>query len=87
MAPRIQIPVNDTFKTLHKVLERRINTNQVLKEREKTAYTTKDYQRKRAELNQKKFLQPLDADNSKASIYYIRQKLTRYTTLNVSDPS
>ena len=78
MAPKIQIPANDTFKTLHNVLNKRINTNRVLKEREKTAYTTRDYQRKRAELNQKKFLQPLDADNSKASIYYIRQKLTRY---------
>jgi hypothetical protein len=78
MAPKIQIPVNDTFKSLHNVLKKRINTSQVLKEREKMAYSTRDYQRKRAELNQKKFLQPLDADNSKASIYYIRQKLMRY---------
>jgi len=82
MAPKIQIPLNDTFKALHNAVRKRINTGQVLKEREKTAYTARDYQRKRTELNQKKFLQPLDADNSKASIYYIRQKLTRYTFLN-----
>lgn len=81
MAPRIQIPVNDTFKTLHNVLNKRLNTNQILKEREKTVYTTTDYQRKRAELNRTTFLQPLDADNSKASIYYIRRKLTRYSAL------
>jgi hypothetical protein len=37
-----------------------------------------DYQRQRVELNQKKSLQPLDADDSKASIYYIRQKFARY---------
>jgi hypothetical protein len=34
---------NDTFKTLHNVLNKRLNTSQVLKEREKTAYTTRDY--------------------------------------------
>lgn len=85
MAPRIQIPANDTFNTLHNVLNKRLNTNRVLKEREKAAYTTRDYQRKRAELNQKKVLQPLDADTSKASIYYIRQKLTRYIALYIRE--
>jgi hypothetical protein len=69
------------FKTLHSVLNKGINTSQALKEREKMAYTTRDYQRKRAELNQTKFLQPLDADNSKASIYYTKKKLNRYTAL------
>jgi hypothetical protein len=56
MAPRIQIPANDTFKTLYNVLNNRLNTNQILKEREKAAYTTTDYQHKRAELNRTKFL-------------------------------
>ena len=30
------------------------------------------------DLDNKQFLQPLDADNTKASIYYIRQKFIRY---------
>jgi hypothetical protein len=43
MAPVIQIPVKETFKTLHKVLKKRINISQVLKEMEKKVYTTSDY--------------------------------------------
>ena len=38
-----------------------------------------DYRLMEVDLNNKQFLQPLDADNTKASIYYIRQKFMRYT--------
>ena len=38
-----------------------------------------DYQIIEVVLNNKQFLQPLDADNTKASIYYIRQKFMKYT--------
>ena len=38
-----------------------------------------DYQMMEAVLNNKQFLQPLDADNTKASIYYIRQKFMNVT--------
>jgi hypothetical protein len=38
-----------------------------------------DYRLMEVNLNNKQFLQPLDADNIKASIYYIRQKFIRYT--------
>ncbi len=37
-----------------------------------------DYQLIEIKLDNKQFLQPLDADNTKASIYYIRQKFIRY---------
>lgn len=37
-----------------------------------------DYQLMRADLNNTHFLQPMDADNTKASIHYIRQKFSRY---------
>ena len=37
-----------------------------------------DYQMMEVVLNNKQFLQPLDADNTKASIYYIRQKFMKY---------
>ena len=77
MVPKIQIPADTTFNALHNVLKKRINTSKVRKEKAKSAYTTRDFQRKRVELNQTKFLLPLDADNSKASIYYVRLKLAR----------
>jgi len=37
-----------------------------------------DYRIMEDVLNDKQFLQPLDADNTKASIYYIRQKFMKY---------
>jgi hypothetical protein len=37
-----------------------------------------DYCLMEVNLNNKPFLQLLDADNTKASIYYIRQKFIRY---------
>ena len=37
-----------------------------------------DYQMIEVVLNNKQLLQPLDADNTKASIYYIRQKFMKY---------
>ncbi len=37
-----------------------------------------DYQVMEVVLNNKQFLQLLDADNTKASIYYIRQKFIKY---------
>jgi hypothetical protein len=77
MAPIIPIPAEDTLKTIHNALRKRLDTNRIPKERNTKMLSREDYQRQRAELNQKKFLQPLDADNSKASIYYIRQKLMR----------
>jgi hypothetical protein len=36
-----------------------------------------DY-RLEVDLNNKQLLQPVDADNTKVSIYYIRQKFIRY---------
>jgi hypothetical protein len=38
----------------------------------------KDYQRIKVDLKKKQFLQPLDSDNTKANIYYIRQKFIKY---------
>ena len=37
-----------------------------------------DYRLMEVDLDNKQFLQLLDADNTKASIYYIRQKFIRY---------
>jgi hypothetical protein len=78
MASTIQILAEDTLKTLQNVLKRRIDNNKILKEREKKMLSGEDYQILRVDLNNKQFLQPLDAENTKASIHYIRQKFTRY---------
>jgi hypothetical protein len=78
MAPIIQIPAEDTLKTLQNVLRRRNDNNKILKERKKKILSGEDYRLLRVDLNNTQFLQPLDAENTKASIYYIRQKFIRY---------
>jgi len=78
MAPVIQIPVEDTLKTLRHVLQESADANRVLKEREKKTLSGEDYGRMKVDYDNEPFLQPLDSDNTKASIYYIRQKFIRY---------
>jgi hypothetical protein len=79
MAPAIQIPAADTLKTLQDVLKRRADANRILKEREKKVLSGEDYRLLEVNLDSKPHLQPEDSDNTKASIYYIRQKFIRYT--------
>jgi hypothetical protein len=79
MAPAIQIPAADTLKTLQDVLKRRADANRILKEREKKVLSGEDYRLLEVNLDSKPDLQPEDSDNTKASIYYIRQKFIRYT--------
>jgi hypothetical protein len=78
VAPTIQPSSQDTIKALQNILKRRIDTNRIIKEREKKMLSGEDYQIMEVVLNNKQFLQPLDADNTKASIYYIRQKFIKY---------
>lgn len=78
MAPVIRIPAEDTLKTLQNVLKKRVDAKRILKEKEKIMMKGEDYQLMRADLNNTHFLQPMDADNTKASIHYIRQKFSRY---------
>ena len=68
------MPVARTFNILENVLKKRTDANRILKEREKQMLSGEDYQRIEVGLDNKPFLQPLDSDNTKASIYYIRQK-------------
>jgi hypothetical protein len=79
MAPRIQIPAEATLRTLQNILKRHVNANRILKEREKKLLSGEGYRRLEVDLNNKQFLQPVDSENTKASIYYIRQKFIRYT--------
>ena len=74
----IPIRSEETLKTIENVLKRRRDTKRILKEKERERLSGEDYQLMEVALNQKQFLQPLDADNTKAGIYYIRQKFIRY---------
>jgi hypothetical protein len=78
MAPTIQIPVEDTLKTLQHVLKKRADATRVLKEREKKALRGEDYRRMEVTYDNKGSLKPADSDDTKANIYYIRQKFMRY---------
>lgn len=79
MAPRIQIPVEDTLETLHNILKKRSNDNRVPKEAQKKMLSREQYQLMRVELNNTPFLQPIDAENTKAGVHYTRVKFIRYT--------
>jgi hypothetical protein len=53
MAPTIQPPSQDTIKALQNVLKRRIDTNRIIKEREKKMLSGEDYQMIEVVLNNK----------------------------------
>jgi hypothetical protein len=72
MAPIIQLPAQDAVSTLQNILKRRIEANRIQKEREKKILSGEDYQLIYIDLNKTHFLPPIDADNTKTSIYYIR---------------
>ncbi|PVH69283.1 hypothetical protein DL98DRAFT_177134 [Cadophora sp. DSE1049] len=78
MAPIIQVPVEHTFNILENVLKKRTHITRVLKEREEQMPSGEDYDQMEVNLDNEPFLQPLDADDTKASIYYARQKWTKY---------
>jgi hypothetical protein len=78
MAPTIQVPAEHTLKALQNVLKKRTDANRILKEREKKMLNGEGYRRLEVDLNNKQFLQPMDSENTKASVYYIRQKFIRY---------
>ena len=40
-----------------------------------------DYRLIEVDLNKNQFLQPLDSDNTKDSIYYVKQKFIKYTRI------
>ena len=80
MAPIIELPPLDALDALTSVVKRRIEGNRVLKEKEKTKLTSEDYRQMRTNLNKQQFILPIDSKNTKASIYYIKQKFIRYSS-------
>lgn len=78
MAPTIQVLAARTFNILENVLKKRTNANRILKEREKEILSGEGYDRMEADLDNTPFLQPIDAEDTRASIYYVRQKWMKY---------
>jgi hypothetical protein len=74
IAPTIQVLAARTFNILKNVLKKRTNANRILKERAKKILSGEDYNQIEVILDNKPFLQPVDAEDTKASIYYVRQK-------------
>ncbi|KAG9232492.1 FluG domain-containing protein [Amylocarpus encephaloides] len=77
MGPTTQTPAADTLKTLQNVQKRRSDVNRILKERQKV-HSGEDFKLLEDNLNNKRRLPQKDSDNTKASIYYIRQKFIKY---------
>lgn len=80
MAPINELPPLDALDALTSVVKRRIEDNRVLKEKQKSKLTCEDYRQMRTDLNKQQFILPLDSDNTKASINYIKQKFIRYSS-------
>jgi hypothetical protein len=78
MAPAIQVPAARTFNILENVVKKSADANRILKEREKQMPSGEDYDQMEVDLDNKPFLQPVDAEDTKASIYYVRQKWMKY---------
>ena len=53
MAPAIQIPAEDTLRTLQNVLKRHANAKRIMKEKEKKLLSGEDYRIMRVDLNKK----------------------------------
>jgi hypothetical protein len=72
------VPAACAFNILENILKKRTNANRILKEREKEMLSGEGYDRIEVDLDNKPFLQPVDTEDTKASIYYVRQKWMKY---------
>jgi hypothetical protein len=77
MAPIKELPPLDALDALTSVVKRRFQENRVLMEKQKSRLTCEDYRQMRTDLNKQQSILPLDSENTKASIYYIKQKFVR----------
>ena len=68
------MPIARTFNILENILKKHVDANQILKQRKKQMLSGEDYNRIKVDLNNKLFLQPVDAEDTKANIFYFKQK-------------
>ncbi|KAF5120859.1 hypothetical protein E5D57_013195 [Metarhizium anisopliae] len=68
---------NDVLQALEVAARRRHRATLARKETRKQALSAHGYHRLQRQLNKKTFLAPIDADTTKANIYYIKKKFMR----------
>ncbi|KAI5455793.1 hypothetical protein BGZ63DRAFT_409706 [Mariannaea sp. PMI_226] len=68
----------DIVHALQDAAKKRHRDSQIRKEEEKWKVDSIGYQAMRERLNETSFIAPLDADNTKANIYYIKKKFMRF---------
>ncbi|KAK0615146.1 hypothetical protein B0T17DRAFT_541194 [Bombardia bombarda] len=72
----------DIVHALQDAAKKRHRDSQVRKEEEKWKVNSIGYQAMRERLNETSFIPPLDADNTRANIYYIKKKFMRFCREN-----
>ncbi|KID96846.1 FluG domain-containing protein, partial [Metarhizium majus ARSEF 297] len=68
---------DDVLQALAVAARRRHRATLARKETRKQALSAHGYHRLQRQLNKKTFLAPVDADTTKANIYYIKKKFMR----------
>ncbi|KAM7182758.1 hypothetical protein V8F33_014049, partial [Rhypophila sp. PSN 637] len=72
----------DVLKSLHDAAKQRHKRTAILHDQLAKKPDAKRYQQMRKELNKEKFIPPLDADNTKCNIYYIKKRFIRFCSQN-----
>jgi hypothetical protein len=67
----------DITDALQRAAKRRHRDTARRNEAQKHALVAEDYHSLQRQLNDTKFIQPLDADTTKSSIYYIKRRFAR----------
>ena len=75
---------HDVRTALEVAARRRHRKSLVRKEKQKHKLTTQAYHHMQMQLNEMSFLAPMDADNTKSNIYYVKRKFMRYKSQNAS---
>lgn len=68
---------DDVRQALEVAARRRHRNTLARKEKQKHTLNARGYHRMQVQLNETTFLAPIDADTTKANIYYIKKKLMR----------
>jgi hypothetical protein len=67
----------DIADALQRAAKRRHRDTALRNEAQKHALAAEDYHSLQRQLNDTKFIQPLDADTTKSNIYYIKRRFAR----------
>lgn len=75
---------NDVLLALKVAAKRRHRSTLAREKAQENVLTAHAYRRMQRQLNETTFLAPIDADTTKANIYYIKKKFMRYSPSHAS---